>query len=102
MGRHFKWFLLVLIFVIKVKGDSLILCSDETAARMQPCKKSHSYRSNSGPEQPTFYDLIFDLKNIIEVDHDKNTMTAYVYIITKWNDSRLNFSYPNGTSEQKT
>lgn len=102
MGGHFKWFLLFLLFVVKVKGDSLILCSDNNVESMQLCKKSNSYRSNVGPEQPTFYDLIIDLKNILEVDHDKNTMTAYVYIITQWNDSRLNFAYPNGTSEKES
>ena len=89
--------------MIKVKGDGLILCSNnKNVESMQICKKSNNYRANAGPEQPTFYDLIIDLKNIIEVDHNKNTMTAYVYIITQWNDSRLNFSYPYATSEKKT
>ena len=88
--------------MIEVKGDSLILCSpNENVERTQLCKKSNYYRSNVGPEEPTYYDLIIDLKNIIEVDHNKNTMTAYVYIITQWNDSRLNISYPNGGTFEK-
>ena len=78
----------------KVNGGGLRLCSNAIVESIELCKKSNDYRPNVGPDKPTFYDLILDLKNIIDVDQNKNTITAYVYIITQWNDSRIDYAQP--------
>ena len=95
MGLGVKLCLLIFSFLTKVSGEGLRLCSNSNVESIELCKKSNNYRPNVGPDKPTFYDVIIDLKNIIDVDQNKNTITAYVYIITQWNDSRLDYAQPD-------
>ena len=95
MAFGIKMCLLIFFFLPNnVYGGDLKLCSNSKVESIELCKKSNDYRPNVGPDKPTFYDLIIDLKNIIDVDQNKNTITAYVYIITQWNDSRIDYAQP--------
>ena len=94
MAFGIKLCLSFLSLLTKVQGGGLRLCSNSKVESIELCKKSNDYRPNVGPDKPTFYDLVIDLKNIIDVDENKNTITAYVYIVTQWNDSRIDYALP--------
>ena len=79
-----------------MKGEGLVLCN-ETVSSLQLCKKFENYIPNLVPKPwPRFIDIIFDLKNIIELDHDKNIVTVYIYMISQWITPTIGFAIPNG------
>ena len=84
-----------LLFYFNFYGSILVkaelkLCS-ENVTKSQICKKSIKYRANSTPKPwPIILKSIVDLKNILEIDPDKKTMTADIYLIIEWMDPGIN------------
>ena len=79
-----------------VLGEGLVSCN-ESVSSVQLCKRFVNYIPNSVPKPwPRFIDIIIDLKNIIELDHDKNIITVYIYMITQWISPTIAFATPTG------
>ena len=79
-----------------VQGEGLVLCN-ESVSSLQLCKKFENYIPNIVPKPwPRFVDIIIDLKNIIELDHDRNIITVYIYMITQWISPTIAFAIPTG------
>ena len=69
-------------------GD-LKLCSQPTNVT-KLCKKMGNYKANSAPKPwPVIVTPIVDLKNVLDVDQDKKSLTIYVYLITQWIDPEI-------------
>ena len=88
-------YILTLLLYLNFCSTSLVyaelkLCS-ENVTKSQICKKSIKYRANSTPKPwPIILKSIVDLKNILEIDPDKKTMTADIYLIIEWIDPEIN------------
>ena len=76
--------------------NGLVLCS-ETVSALQLCKREKSYKPNAIPKPtPRPIDIIIDLKDIIDIDHERNLLTVYTYIIVQWTDPEISYAVPEG------
>ena len=93
-------FLLVFIVLLLnlsvfVKSD-LILCS-EKVSRVQICKKETNYRPNITPyPRLCVIKPVVDIKDILDINLEKKTITVYLYIILQWIDNSLSYAIPEG------
>ena len=95
--KYFLLVLLVLLLNLKVfiKSD-LILCS-EKVSRVQICKKEANYRPNITPHpRLCVIKPVVDIKDILDINVDKKTITVYLYIILQWIDNSLSYAIPEG------
>ena len=51
---------------------------------------------NETSDTPAILTPIIYLENILEIDHDKKSITIYVTIDMEWVDSEIGVSYPEG------
>ena len=85
---------------ITTVNAELKLCS-EPVNKTQLCKRMDSYVANMPPwnensDTPAILTPILYLENILEIDHDKKSITIYVTIDMEWVDSEIGVSYPEG------
>ena len=81
---------------IQVSKSSLILCS-EKVSRVQVCQNKASYRPNIPPTpRICVISPVVDVKDILDVDTEKKTITIHLYIILQWMDDGLNYAIPDG------
>ena len=70
--------------------NGLVLCS-ETVSALQLCKREKSYKPNAIPKPtPRPIDIIIDLKDIIDIDHEN------IYMISQWISPTIAFAIPTG------
>ena len=61
------------------------------------CRKNADYNPWAAPKPwPTNVTPTVDLKNVIDVDQDKKSLTVYLYLITYWYDSEIFVHAPDG------
>ena len=78
------------------KANSLPSCSANVSS-VQLCEKSgETFLPYKVPKAPRPIDIIVDVKNVISVDHNKNTFSIYVYMITQWTNPSISFVAPKG------
>ena len=59
--------------------NGLVLCS-ETVSALQLCKREKSYKPNAIPKPtPRLIDVIIDLKDIIDIDHERNFNSLHLH-----------------------
>ena len=92
--------------LIPIVQANLKLCS-EPVDEIQLCKHQNEYRANDPPRiesyadpKPLIVTPILTLQNVLDVNHDKKTMTIYFAIELHWKESRLNVSTPEGITLQ--
>ena len=97
--RGLYYLLLILIPIVQA---NLKLCS-EPVDEIQLCKYKNEYRANDPPRiesyadpKPLIVTPILILQNVLDVDHDKKSMTIYFTIEMHWNESRIGVSTPDG------
>ena len=92
--------MLLLWDTIKIVNAELKLCS-EPVDKTQLCKRMENYVANMPPwnetsDNPAILTPIIYLEDILEIDHDKKSITIYVTIDMEWIDSEIGVSYPEG------
>ena len=96
--------LVVILFLwntIIIVNAELKLCS-EPVNKIQLCKRMDNYIANKPPRKLNYTDTpailtpIIYLENVLEIDHDKKSITIYVTIDMEWVDSEIGVSYPEG------
>ena len=87
--------------IIPIVSGKLKLCS-EPVDEIQLCKQKNDYRANDPPRilsytdpKPAILTPILNLQNVLDVDHDKKSMTIYFTIEMHWNESRIGISTPD-------
>ena len=61
------------------------------------CRKNADYNPWAAPKPwPANVTPTVDLKNVIDVDQDKKSLTVYLYLITYWYDSEIFVHAPDG------
>ena len=94
-SRGLYYLLWILIPIVQAK---LKLCS-EPVDEIQLCKYQNEYRANDPPNpKPAILTPILTIQNVLDVDHDKKSITLYFTIELHWKESRLNVSIPEGIS----
>ena len=92
------------IIIPAIVEAKLKLCS-EPVNEIQLCKQKIGYRANVPPRITSLTDIwgkpviltpILNLQNVLDVDHDKKSMTIYFTIEMHWNESRIGVSTPDG------
>ena len=74
----------------------LILCA-EKVSRVQICKKEANYRPNITPyPRLCVIKPVVDIKDILDINLEKKTITVYLYIILQWIDNSLSYAIPEG------
>ena len=98
-SRDFYYLLWILIPIVQA---NLKLCS-EPVDEIQLCKYKNEYRANDPPRieslsnpKPAILTPILTLQNVLNVDHNKKSITLYLTIELHWKESRLNVSTPEG------
>ena len=96
------WMFKVLLLwnTIVFANAELKLCS-EPVDKTQLCKRMENYVANMPPwnetsDTPAILTPIIYLEDILEIDHDKKSITIYVTIDMEWIDSEIGVSYPEG------
>ena len=88
--------LFLLFSIFAVITANLELCSKPTNVT-KLCKLKIDYQTNKPPRPwPCIITPYIDLKNVMDVDHDKKSMTLYVNLITSWYDKALSLHGPAG------
>ena len=60
-------------------------------ARISASKKIYLNRKSEYPEpSPCHVDLSVHLKGIFDIDEDRNTISLFLRLSTKWTDERIN------------
>ena len=86
---------------ITIVNAELKLCS-VPVNKTQLCKRMDNYIANKPPRKLNYTDTpailtpIIYLENVLEIDHDKKSITIYVTIDMEWVDSEIGVSYPEG------
>ena len=92
------------IIIPAIVEAKLKLCS-EPVNEIQLCKQKIGYRANVPPRITSLTDIwgkpviltpILNMQNVVDVDHDKKSMTLYFTIEMNWNESRIDVSTPEG------
>ena len=92
---HIVLLLLTSLFYSKTES-SLILCS-EKVSRVQVCQNKGTYRPNVTPyPRLCVVKPVVDIKDVLDIDPEKKTITVYLYIILQWVDDGLNYAVPEG------
>ena len=92
-SRGLYYLLWILIPIVQAK---LKLCS-EPVDEIQLCKYQNEYRANDPPNpKPVILTPILTIQNVLNIDHDKKSITLYFTIELHWKESRLNVSTPEG------
>ena len=82
--------------LIPIAQAKLKLCSDPVD-EIQLCKYQNEYRANDPPNpKPVILTPILTIQNVLNIDHDKKSITLYFTIELHWKESRLNVSIPEG------
>ena len=97
LSTMFHIVLLLLTSLLYSKTESsLILCS-EKVSRVQICKKETNYRPNITPyPRLCVIKPVVDIKDILDINLEKKTITVYLYIILQWIDNSLSYAIPEG------
>ena len=53
------------------------------------CSLVNKYESNEAPVRPLVVRLYIDIVDVIDFNQERNTMTPFIKLWTKWNDTRL-------------
>ena len=86
----------ILLSSITSAERNLELCSKPTKIT-KLCKKEENYKANSAPKPwPVNVTPIINIKDVLEIDQVKKSMTIYVYLITYWLDPEVYVHTPNG------
>ena len=87
----------IIIFSSIISAErNLELCSNPTKIT-KLCKKEDDYKANSAPKPwPVNVTPIINIKDVLEIDQGKKSMTIYVYLITYWFDPEIYVHTPNG------
>ena len=90
------------IIIPAIVEAKLKLCS-EPVNEIQLCKHKNEYRANEPNRilsytdpKPAILTPILNMQNVVDVDHDKKSMTLYFTIEMNWNESRIDVSTPEG------
>lgn len=56
------------------------------------CRLVEKYESNEAPVRPLVVRLYIDIVDVIDFNQERNTMTLFIKLWTKWNDTRITLS----------
>ena len=56
------------------------------------CSLVDNYESHEAPVRPLIVRLYIDIVDVIDFNQERNTMTLFIKLWTKWNDTRITLS----------
>ena len=65
---------------------------NEIKADKDICRLVENYESNEAPVRPLVVRLYIDIVDVIDFNQERNTMTLFIKLWTKWNDTRITLS----------
>ena len=97
MTNYFWLICITFLLNLKVFTESeLILCS-KNVSRIHVCKKQANHRPNVTPyPRLCVIKPVVDIKDILNINVEKKTITVYLYIILQWIDDSLSYAIPEG------
>ena len=95
MEGRMKLVHLTILYLSIVFVESLKPCS-RNVTKVELCTNERNYKSTACTPLPCKINPIFDMKDILSIDNDKNTITFNIYIILEWIDERIDFAVPEG------
>ena len=80
------------------EGSNIPYCSNNQSEHIQICKKDNNHTINRPPKpHPIKVIPILDLKDVHDVDVERETLTVYVKIVLWWEDFSISVITPNDT-----
>ena len=85
----------IIFFSFLAFVESLQPCS-RNVTKVELCTNEKNYKSTACHPLPCKINPIFDMKDILSIDTNKNTITFNIYIILEWIDERIGLVAPEG------
>ena len=88
----------VLFLICPNESSNIPYCSNKQSERIQICKKDNNHKTNRPPKpHPITVIPTLDLKDLHDVDVERETITVYVKILLQWEDFSISVITPNNT-----
>ena len=88
----------VIFLICPNESSNIPYCSNNQSDRIQICKKDNNHVTNRPPKPyPIKVIPILDLKDVHDVDVERETLTVYVKIVLWWEDFSISVITPNDT-----
>lgn len=85
------------IFILKGTDGKLYACSAITSPDI--CHKGDYYSAiEFPPAEPTMVETIMWIKDISEINVEKQSITLFMQVLIRWNDERISFNQTDGNS----
>ena len=87
---------LILSILLLQDSDGLKHCSNISNPGLSVCKTVEDYHPGAVPmPKPLHVKLTVRILNIVDLNWTENTMTLFLQIMAKWNDSRISVRNQN-------
>ena len=87
-----------IIFFIQINESKDIPYCSEQSERIQLCKNNLEHSPNRPPKPyPVLVNATIDLKDVLNVDADMETITVFAKIVLMWHDFGISVITPNNT-----
>ena len=94
---EFVTFSLLVKSSILIEGEEIKTCVDRVFTS-QLCTTDSEYSVFNPPKPwPLVLNPMVDIKDVIDIDEEKQTMTVYIYMSLSWADDSLKVVSPPGT-----
>ena len=94
---EFVTIFLLLIYSILIKGEKVNTCADRVFTS-QLCTTDSEYSIFNPPKPwPLVLNPMVDIKDVIDIDEEKQTINLYIYMSLSWTDDSLKVISPPGT-----
>ena len=88
----------VLFLICPNESSNIPYCSNKQSERIRICKKDNNHKTNRPPKpHPIIVIPTLDLKDLHDVDVERETITVYVKILLQWEDFSISVITPNNT-----
>ena len=89
----YKFFLVSMFLYVQMKLTfAEIKHCNEIKEVKDICSLVEKYESNEAPVRPLVVRLYIDIVDVIDFNQERNTMTLFIKLWTKWNDTRITLS----------
>ena len=84
--------------ICSIESSNIPYCSSNQTDNIQICKKDNTHTINRPPKpHPLIVIPILDLKDVHDVDVERETLTVYAKIVLWWEDFSISVITPNDT-----
>ena len=94
--KMWVWTLLLPLLFLFVGNNCLKPCSEEVS-QTGLCTNQSNYQ-NTEPcyPRPCKLNPIIDIRDVLSIDTEENTITYHIYIVLEWIDERIQLAVPEG------